>query len=154
MSVRWLVVRPLMVPRFSASAVVAVLLAGCGGEPYKIAPVSGRVTLNGQPLANAAVLFQPVATKDNANPGPGSGGITGADGRYALRLVGSNRDGAVVGKHKVQITMAGKDDPADDRPRKKSGPALPRRYHGKDTKLDCDVPAGGTDSADFALTSP
>jgi hypothetical protein len=126
------------------------LLAGCGGEPYKTAPVSGRVTLKGKPLANAAVLFQPVATPGNNEPGPGSAGTTDADGRYALSLIGKDRKGAVVGKHKVQVTMMAQDtNPADDRPQRTK--RLPPGYRGKKTKLECNVPAGGTDSADFDL---
>jgi hypothetical protein len=127
-----------------------LLLAGCGG-PYKAAPVSGRVTVNGKPLANAAVLFQPVATAGNNEPGPGSAGTTDADGRYTLSLVGKGSKGAVVGKHKVQITMMAQEtDPSDDRPQRVK--RLPAGYSGRNTKLEYDVPAGGTDAANFDLT--
>jgi hypothetical protein len=127
------------------------LLAGCGG-PYKTASVSGRVTLNGKPLANAAVLFQPVATPGNNAPGPGSTGVTDADGRYTLRLVGTGDKGAVVGKHKVKITpMAQASDSDDDRPKPLT--RIPKQLK-RDTPLEFEVPVGGTDSADFQLTSP
>src|SRR5688572_22396068 len=108
----------MMVRRLSLLAAVAVLSAGCSSEPYKTAPVSGRVTLNGQPLASAAVLFQPVATEGNNNPGPGSYGVTDADGRYTLVLVGKETKGAVVAKHKVRIAAHDEtpSDPYDDRP--------------------------------------
>jgi hypothetical protein len=127
-----------------------LLLSGCGG-PNKLARVSGRVTLNGQPLAKAAVVFQPVATGNSINPGPGSGGITDSNGRYTLTLTGTKRNGAVVGQHKVIITMAQEDDSADDRP--KPSKRLPSRYN-RATKLEYEVLPGGTDSADFPLTSP
>jgi hypothetical protein len=135
----------------SLLALLLPLLAGCGGGPYKTAPVSGRVTVKGKPLANAAVLFQPVATAGNIEPGPGSTGTTDAEGRYTLSLVGKDSKGAVVGKHKVQVTMMAPDaDPSDDRPQRVK--RLPAGYSGKNTKLEYDVPAGGTDAANFELT--
>jgi hypothetical protein len=127
------------------------LLASCGGGPSQIAPVSGRVTLNGQPLPRAAVTFQPVAAHGNINPGPGSGGFTDSDGRYTLKLVGTATPGAVVGKHKVKINLVAQDNSADDRPKRIKD--LPPQYNRK-SKLEYDVPAGGTNSADFPLTSP
>jgi hypothetical protein len=146
-----------MLRRLTILAALAVLPAGCGGGSYKTAAVSGRVTLNGQPLADAAVMFNPVATPGNVNPGPGSTGVTDADGRYTLTIVGKTTKGAVVGKNKVEITMMKHDsaDPADDKPqRSKPSVKIPVRYHSKDSKLECDVPSGGTDSANFDLTSP
>jgi hypothetical protein len=132
-------------------ALLLPLLAGCGGGPYKTAPVSGRVTMNGKPLANVAVLFQPMATPNNIEPGPGSTGTTDGDGHYTLTLVGKDSKGAVVGKHKVQITMMNKDDSDDDRPHRVK--RLPAKYSGKNTKLEYDVPASGTDAANFDLSA-
>ena len=127
------------------------LAAGCGG-PYKTARVSGRVTLNDKPLANAAVLFQPVATQGNNEPGPGSTGVTDADGRYTLTLIGKKGKGAIIGKHKVRITkMAQESDPSDDRPPPFQQPSARRN---RETQLEFDVPAGGTDAANFSLSSP
>jgi len=55
--------------------ILAIGVAGCGGggDGFKVAPVSGVVTLNGTPLANAQVRFQPSA---KGNPGPPSTGET------------------------------------------------------------------------------
>ena len=132
---------PLLVP----------LLAGCGGGPYQTARVSGRITLNGQPLAHAAITFQPVATRGHLNPGPGSGAFTDSEGRYTLKLTGTETAGAVIGKHMVRITLVPQDNSADDRPKRSK--ELPARYNKK-TKLEYDVPPAGTDSADFQLTAP
>jgi hypothetical protein len=127
------------------------LLVGCGG-PYKTVSVSGRVTLNGQPLANAAVLFQPVATEGGNAPGPGSTGVTDTDGRYTLSLVGKGGKGAVIGKHKVRITRMAQDaDSEDDRP--KQVQRMPKQSK-RDQQMEFEVPPGGTDSADFNLNSP
>jgi hypothetical protein len=129
---------------------VLFLLAGCSTGPYQVAPVSGRVTLNGQPLSHAAVTFQPLSSGSNNNPGPGSGGFTDADGRYTLKLIGTETLGAVVGKHMVRITRVPQDSSADDRPKRFKD--LPAKYNKK-TQLEFAVPPGGTGSADFELTS-
>ena len=52
-------------------------------------PVSGRVTLDDQPLANAVVLFEPIT--GNTNPGMGSVGRTDSDGRFVLRQIQPDR---------------------------------------------------------------
>ena len=38
-------------------ALTVLASAGCGVGSYKISTVSGRVTLDGKPLANASVTF-------------------------------------------------------------------------------------------------
>jgi hypothetical protein len=122
-------------------------LAGCR-DSARIAHVSGRVMLNGKPLANAAVMFQPIGSDNNTNPGPGSAGTTDADGRYTLHMVGKNTRGAVVDKHQVRIAMMEKGDSSDDSP-KPPNPLQARFY--RNSPLECDVPEGGTDTADFNL---
>ncbi len=126
---------------------------GCGSG-YRLAPVSGTVTLNGQPLAGADVHFQPIGSKDNPNPGPGSHGKTDAQGRYSLR-VDERQAGAVVGKHRVMIFAytpgAGGQQPDAGGGKKRD--RVPLRYNEK-TQLTCDVPVGGRADADFPLTAP
>jgi hypothetical protein len=129
------------------------LLGGCSSEPYQVAPVSGRVTLNGKPLAKASVTFAPVPTKGSDEPGPSSAAITDSDGRFTLKTIGKDKAGAVVGKHLVRIALLGDTPaPADDRPIQERG-QLPMKYNAK-TELEFDVPAGGTDAADFPLKVP
>lgn len=137
-----------------ASFLLVILLpplAGCGGDPYKVAPISGTVTLNGKPLANASVTFAPVATGGTIEPGPSSAGTTDADGRFTLELIGKDGRGAVIGKHKVRISIREDADPANDDPVKVQ--QLPMKYNAK-TTLEFDVPADGTDKADFNLKVP
>jgi hypothetical protein len=137
-------------------AALAVLAAGCSSGDYKVAKVSGKVTLNGKPIPRAAVMFQPVAIGKNINPGPGSTGVTDAEGRYTLTLVGTDSKGAVVGKHKVRITnFEEPGDSADDRPRPAAKPAVPvpPKYNKQEAILEFDVPARGSDAADFELDS-
>jgi hypothetical protein len=133
-------------------AVIVAGLAGCGDSgSYKIARVSGRVTLDGKPFANASVVFSPIASASNREPGPGSGGITDAEGRYTLKVTGTNREGAVVGKHKVAITRVRDDDSGEDQ-QKQSRPRGVRRK--RKTAIEFEVPAGGTEKADFELGGP
>jgi hypothetical protein len=142
-----------MMPRRLLFLVVLLTFApGCGGGGVKTAPVSGRVTLNGQPLANASVLFSPVPTMENNQPGPDAGGFTDSDGRYSLKLTGTQTKGAVIGPNKVRINLVPKNDPNDDTPQPFK--RLPARYNSRNTELEFDVPAAGSDAADFPLTSP
>jgi hypothetical protein len=124
-----------------------IALGGCGSGG--LASVSGTVTLDGKPLANALVNFQPLDGEDSARA---SAGTTDAEGRYSLRLVLTNKAGAVVGKHRVSIGTLTTDDtdPPPNKPLPKD--PIPARYNAK-SELTFEVPAGGTRTADFALTS-
>lgn len=128
-----------------------LLLPGCGDTDYELAPVSGKVTLDGKPLAEAKVSFQPESQSGQPNPGPGSYGTTDADGRYTLRTIEPDADGAVVGQHKVRLT--GKmppQDPADDTAQVFKEIIPPQWRDGSQT---FEVLPEGTDKADFVLTS-
>jgi len=62
----------------------------------------------------------------------------------------------VVGKHKIRIENY--TDPGntnDDKSRRppKAAVPIPAKYYSLNPTLDFDVPARGTDKADFALTS-
>jgi hypothetical protein len=132
------------------SPLLLAAAAGCGGG-YKLAPVSGKITLNGKPLADAWVNFQPIGEKGQ-DPGPGSVGKTDKDGRYSLR-VDEKRDGAVVGKHRVMVSTRG--DKAESQPDGGKGypDKVPLRYNF-DSTLTCEIPAGGRDDANFDLKAP
>ena len=120
---------------------------GCGRQP-EVAPVSGLVTLDGQPLAGAHVSFQPVQDDVRAMA-MGSYDTTSSEGRYSLRLVEPDMPGAVPGQHRVRIRTAVDADQPEDGPL--SEERLPARY--RDGTLTFEVPASGTTSADFHLRS-
>ena len=133
-----------------------VTLFGCG-KPYKVAPVSGKVTLDGKPLPKATVTFVPMATKEDQSPGPTSHGGTDEDGRFPLSLsVAPPTPGSVVGKSRVYISTVLSDPAPDDRdaggPVKRVKDKVPEKYNLK-TELAFVVPPEGTDKADFDLTS-
>ena len=55
-----------------------VCFAGCGKSGPELAPVSGRVSVDGQTMENVNVTFQPDEMR------PASYGRTDADGHYEL----------------------------------------------------------------------
>jgi hypothetical protein len=61
------------------------VFTGCGGST--VAPVSGRVILDGKPLAGIHVSFQPTGGGKEQNPGGGSYAITDDSGGFTLRMV-------------------------------------------------------------------
>ncbi|NOX53834.1 MAG: carboxypeptidase regulatory-like domain-containing protein [Planctomycetes bacterium] len=83
-------------------AVFVFAVSGCAptASGPKTVPVSGTVTMDGKPLANAMVRFIPEAG------GRPSFGITDAQGRYELSYTESQK-GAILGKHRVEITTYG-----------------------------------------------
>ena len=131
-----------------------LFVAGCGGDG-KVAPVSGVVKLNGKPVADVEVLFQPEAGDSTKSPGPPATGVTGADGRYTLKVIGEAKAGATVGKNYVLFSgkAAAEDFSEDGKKRGKPAVSIPPRY-SNEAKMQFDVPRGGTSSADFELKSP
>jgi hypothetical protein len=86
--------------------ILGTWLVGCGGgvSGPPTEPVSGVVTLDGQPVAKANVVFVP----DGA--GQGAAGVTDEAGKYALTTT-TSRDGAVVGSYKIMVTKVTADGP-------------------------------------------
>ena len=83
----------------SLFAAAFLLLVGCGGGE-SLAPVSGKVTADGQPLAGVRVVFNPLATSDNLNPGTWSSGLTDAQGEFTL-VNRNKKNGAAICTHAV-----------------------------------------------------
>ena len=143
------------------SVLSVLLLCGCGGgtEGPEMADVSGIITLGGKPLAGAEVHF--------TSSGFEGYGRTNDEGRYSLVR------GAPIGECKVYITKSpvsasatsdeidtsieGMDEEqvramAEGSVEPGEKPLLPPEFSDPDdTKLSFDVPAGGTEEADFKL---
>lgn len=121
---------------------------GCGN---KIAPVSGQITVDGKPMAGVSVSFQPIA-ESSSNPGPGSTGKTDELGRYVLQVVGKEpRPGAVVGKHRVSVSLLGGKIIKNGKITKKRKQKIDAIYNSK-SELVFEVPPGGTTEANFEVT--
>lgn len=87
-------------------ALLVTAVVGCDDGPV-VAPVTGVVKQDGEPLPNAMVEFQP----DKGTP---SYGITDDEGRYELNYQ-VDRKGALVGHHYVGVRTAGEvTDPKTD----------------------------------------
>lgn len=138
-----------------ALLLVSLALVSCNKGGPKIVPVSGTVYMDGKPLANVDIAFQPIGSAENPNPGRGSTGRTDENGRFTLMIDGSI-DGAVVARHRVCISSS---QNTNFNPETGSSDGevaqrelIPPEYNLKST-LEIDVPAGGTDKADFHLDS-
>jgi hypothetical protein len=84
---------------------LAVTLSGCGtGGEFGVAPVSGKVTHQGQPVTGGSLVFAPVPSSDgSAKVGKPAAGEVQSDGSYKLSTYAAS-DGAVVGKHRVRYS--------------------------------------------------
>ncbi|MCA9234823.1 MAG: hypothetical protein KDA44_05105 [Planctomycetales bacterium] len=80
----------------SANVALAALVAcGCNSGDSGLAPVSGQVLLDGQPLTTGAVITMPPQ-------GRGARGVIGSDGRFTLST-GDLGEGATIGRHAVAV---------------------------------------------------
>jgi len=133
---------------------VSMLAAGCSSG-RKIVPVSGTVTVNGQPAAGLIVSFQPLGGEGEQNPGRGSSAVTGSDGKFTL-IYDGEKPGAFTGKHRVRIfPQLGAEKGQDDNVPTPKGPAkvsifIPAKWN-EDSQVEFDVPSQGTDKADFNI---
>jgi hypothetical protein len=89
--------------------------AGCSkGDDEKLAPVAGKVTVNGKPLTTGSVSFRPDAARGNKSQHQPNGAID-AEGNYEL-LVPPAKKGAPRGQYKVVVTAY--DNPMPNKPLK------------------------------------
>jgi hypothetical protein len=106
--------------------VVLTVASGCGNSGPQIAPVQGRVTLDGRPLAQADITFQPEGAQR------ASIGRTDGDGRYELAYK-RGEPGAIVGKHTVHVEVSSE--------LVANPPPIPARY-AADSELHHEVKPG------------
>jgi hypothetical protein len=78
-----------------------LLLVGCSKSGPEL-PVSGIVTLDGKPVANAVVRFIPDQDTDPSSTGFGQ---TGLDGKFVI-TGGASKKGLVAGRYKVTVNKA------------------------------------------------
>lgn len=123
----------------------ALLMAiGCGGRGDRpaTAPVSGRVTLNGEAVTSGYVLVSP-------NKGKSAVGKIGADGAFVLGTYGKG-DGVVVGSHPLTLMPV----PPDEETTPPEAVVPPARYGSVRTSgLEIVVPAEGLSDYAIELTA-
>jgi len=118
-----------------------IAVTGCGDKLGKLAPVEGKVTVNGTPLTSGMVRLWPEQVKPGAAM-ESIGGI-GSDGSYQIKTNG--KPGAPLGKYKVSISYsgAGGDTGAEADPAKMAaGPPGPQKEQPKPFNPRFETPDG------------
>jgi hypothetical protein len=117
-----------------------LLLTGCGSDGPEVASVEGTVTMDGNPLPEASVLF----LNQTGRP---AAAWTDKNGKYRLAF-DEHRSGAIPGASTVRITTAR--DGADGYPGRKE--SVPADYNTR-TTLKFNVEPNKKNIANFDLKS-
>lgn len=115
--------------------VTCLWTSGCGGgvsDMPELASVSGKVTLDGEPVVGILVLFKP-------DSGRAAIGTTDAEGKYTLEYL-----------HEEVGTKVGPSTVSFEWPIGASGPPIPAMY-GPGSKEKVEVVAGKNNVFDFDL---
>ena len=140
----------------SAAVCCLVSVVGCGPQRPAMAPVHGKVTLGGKPLAGGRIAFYPAEGRPALGP-------IAADGTYKLTTFLPD-DGAILGKHRVtieatKVTASSQPKSFEEERRRgfdySSAPQVvwivPEKYARRETSpLTAEVSAG-ENTLDFAL---
>jgi hypothetical protein len=122
-----------------------VFLTGCKPVGPEIASVEGLVTFDGEPLANASVMFIPQGGRPAI-------ARTDSSGKYVLNFSGG-RKGAIPGPNKVRIsTVAEASEDENGNPIPASKERIPMQYNQTST-LEFNVEPGTANVANFELKS-
>jgi hypothetical protein len=129
-----------MIERWCFSAVcflcLALFFCGCKQTGPRLVKVTGVITLDGQPVADAIIHFTPI------DGGRGSYARSDETGRYALQFL-PGQPGATPGIHRIFISTADESGGSE---------TVPARYNRK-TELTATVnPRDAT--IDFPLETP
>ncbi len=120
------------------TCLIVVAFAGCGSDLPALAPLTGKITLKGEPFANGSLMFSPLAG------GRPSVAETNERGEFkAMYQLGS--PGAIIGKHSVMFEAGGSDEPLseeDEMNLHKRNPKPPK--HFKISPTEVEVQASGT----------
>lgn len=128
---------------FILCLLLSITIMACSNTPSdqpELGTVSGKITMDGAPLAKASVRFYPES-------GRASAGNTDEEGNYELVFI---RDtiGAIPGKHSVKISTL---DEANDPFGSQNSETVPTKYNKK-TTLEATVEEG-ENTINFDLTS-
>lgn len=143
----------------------SMFLVGCGADLPATVPVTGTVTLDGNPIEGASVNFLSVEGNITAS------GVTDASGKFTVKTIVGDQmvDGAVVGKHQVAVVKTESDgiavtDPKEMMAKMASNPAITSDYKPKAiiptqynnptmSQLTADVTEAGPNDFTFPLKS-
>ena len=139
--------------------VLALLLPGCIKQEFQnlrqpTHAVQGQVTLDGEPVANATIVFKPVdVAKFKWREQPQA--KSDAEGRFTVFTYEAN-DGAPAGDYRVGIAIlaAAEEEGSDQVRREKAAVKIPARYGDAATSgLAAKVEAKPTELPPFELSS-
>lgn len=144
--------------------VLAIPACGPGEFFHDVHPATGIVTIKGQPLAGALVLFRPVDSTLLSIPDGQHGpvpldpsGTTEADGTFALSTYYAD-DGAPAGAYKVTVLWGPLAPSVEDGgsprpvPRGRSRPGLDPKYSdAASTPLEATITPGGPNRFTFEV---
>lgn len=126
----------------------AAFLAGCGGgDRPELGSVTGTVTMDGKPLPNVWVMFNPTTGGRTAIA------RTNEQGEYELMYL-EGTPGVNIGSHMVAITTYNEDE-LEELKASSGGPVnepIPAKYNTQ-TTLTAEVKEGEDHVIDFPLTS-
>ncbi|WP_165247196.1 carboxypeptidase-like regulatory domain-containing protein [Paludisphaera soli] len=145
--------------RLAAVAAVLAVSWGCGGgDGLPRQAISGKVTLDGQPLESALVTFTPTGAGGDST----SGAAQVSSGSFSI----PKADGLIPGNYRVSVSVP-KEVPVKASRKKETdsvtgeeiappttalGEALPERYNAQ-SELTADVAEAGPNDFTFAVTS-
>ena len=127
-------------------ALISLTSLGCwGGDGLDRVPITGMVTVEGNPLSSAALFFTPAAGT------PGEGAIGASDDSGKFQVVSSRRDdsGIPPGEYTVRISRLVMPDgsaippDAPDADFPEARQSIPKPFSGMDSPLKVTIAAGG-----------
>lgn len=129
---------------FLVCAIILPILVGCGGNGR--ISVEGIVTLDGQPLEQGSIEFDPLP----GTPGPTAGGEI-VNGKFAIPAA----RGPLAGRFTVRIKSAGLTGRKILNPRKNAmvdefAQRLPAKYNSE-SRLQAEVTSSGLNRFEFAV---
>jgi hypothetical protein len=92
-------------PRLCSLLTLVATLAGCGedGDPRpEVFPVTGQLTVNGEPAAGARIVLHPASGEDFDQQGSRPFAIVNQDGSFAVTTY-EEGDGAPAGDYRVGV---------------------------------------------------
>jgi hypothetical protein len=137
--------------RLVVLVILCFVSVGCSGGDGRL-PVSGLVSLDGQPLAKGQINFLPSSGTDS----PASGAIV-ENGHYSI----PEDKGLMAGKFRVEVSAMGRTSRKTETLNVATGKMeavealesiIPARYN-RDTELTAEVKAGAANEFNFELTS-
>ena len=127
------------------TGLLVIGFTGCGGDGIKRTPIVGRLTLNGEPLANASVEFTP----QGSTQGIGAMGISDTQGKFEVISSRKGHEGIPPGEYSVRVSLFMNPDqtPLPPDATQADNPfayeAIPSPYSGAGSPLKVTIPKEG-----------